>query len=115
MPTPFSLWYIDGESPVKRRARIEIIGKTFMLYEQEWRSGPYYFGDLVYRGEEGAAQVYGLEDGLKGRPKWKLGLKGDIPPDLSSLLPKSKPPILSNIGMLIIAFLCLGIVWFVAG
>ena len=44
------------------------------------------------------------------RPKWKLGFKGDIPPELSTLLPPPKQPLLSNIGMLIIAFLCLGIV-----
>ncbi len=105
---------VDGDSPVKRRARIEIIGKTFMLYENEWRSGPYYFGDLVYRGKEGEAHVFGLEDGIKDRPKWQMRLKGDIPDELAGLLPNQKHPLLTNIGMLIIAFLCLGIVYFAA-
>ncbi len=74
-----------------------------------------FFGDLVYRGKEGASHVFGLEDGIKDRPKWKLGIKGDIPAELSTLLPRAKPPMISNIGMLIIAFLCLGIVYFAAG
>lgn len=59
MTNPFSLQYVDGDSPIKRRARIEIVGQTFMIFEQEWRSGPYHFGDLVYRGQEGEAHVLG--------------------------------------------------------
>jgi hypothetical protein len=114
MSIPFSLQYIDGDSPIKRRARIEIVGKTFMLFEQEWRSGPYFFGDLVYRGQEGEAQVFGLDDGIKARPKWQIRLKGDVPPELAALLPKQKSPMLSGVGLLIVAFLCLGIVYFAA-
>ncbi len=114
MPMPFTLWYIDGDSPVKRRARIETIGKTFMLYENEWRSGPYYFGDLVYRGKEGDAHVFGLEDGIKDRPKWQIRIKGEIPADLQALLPARRSPALSGTGILIIAFLSLAIVYFAA-
>ncbi|VAV95544.1 hypothetical protein MNBD_ALPHA04-528 [hydrothermal vent metagenome] len=110
----YTLWHIDGESLVKRRPRMEIVGKTFMLYDQQWRSEPVFFGDLIYHGKEGEAHVFGLEDGIKGRPKWRLGLKGEIPPELAGLLPETKKPAISNIGMLIIAFLCLGIIWFVA-
>lgn len=109
-----SAWLIDGESALKRPVRIEVIGKTFLLYEQQWRSDAYFFGDLVYRGKEGESHVFGLEDGIKARPKWKLGFKGEIPAELSALLPRAKPPLLSNIGMLIIAFLCLAIVYFAA-
>jgi len=108
------VWLIDSDSALKRRVRIEVIGKTFALYEQQWRSDAYFFGDLVYRGKEGDSHVFGLEDGIKDRPKWKLGFKGEIPPALSPLLPKPRQPLLSNIGMLIIAFLCLGIVYFAA-
>ncbi|MEP5407710.1 MAG: hypothetical protein ABJQ18_02650 [Parasphingorhabdus sp.] len=99
---------------MKRRVRIETIGKTFVLYEQQWRSEAYFFGDLVHKGSEGESKVFGLEDGIKARPNWRLGLKGDLPPEISILLPKVKKPVLSNIGMLIIAFLCLGIVYFAA-
>jgi len=109
-----SAWLLDGKSALKRPVRIEVIGKTFLLYEQQWRSDAYFFGDLVYRGREGQSHVFGLEDGIKDRPKWRLGFKGDIPPELASLLPKPKQPLLSNIGMLIIAFLCLAIVYFAA-
>jgi len=49
MNTPYSLWHIDGERPMKRRPQLEIIGKTFILVDSEWRSEPYYFGDLVYK------------------------------------------------------------------
>ena len=114
MSEPANAWLIDGDSALKRRVRIEVIGRTFLLYEQQWRSQAYFFGDLVYRGKEGESHVFGLEDDIKARPHWKLGFKGEIPSALSTLLPKPKQPLLSNIGMLIIAFLCLAIVYFAA-
>ncbi len=114
MTSQFTAWHTDTDNALKRRVRIETIGKTFALYEQQWRSEAYFFGDLVYKGREGESEVFGLEDGIKARPKWRLGLKGDLPPEISTLLPKTKKSALSNIGMLIIAFLCLGIVYFAA-
>lgn len=114
MSEPANAWLIDGKSALKRPVRIEVIGKTFLLYEQQWRSETFFFGDLVYRGKQGESHVFGLEDGIKDRPKWKLGIKGEIPPELSALLPSPKPPMISNIGMLIIAFLCLAIVYLAA-
>tara|TARA_R100001244_G_scaffold39766_14_gene36103 strand:- start:4997 stop:5344 length:348 start_codon:yes stop_codon:yes gene_type:complete len=114
MSDPANAWLIDGNNALKRQVRIEVVGKTFLLYEQLWRSEIYFFGDLVYRGKEGQSHVFGLEDGIKDRPKWKLGFRGEIPAELSALLPRRKPPLISNIGMLIIAFLCLAIVYFAA-
>ncbi|NRD88498.1 hypothetical protein C8024_02005 [Sphingopyxis sp. BSNA05] len=73
-----------------------------------------FFDDLVYRGKEGDSHVFGLEDGIKDRPKWKLGFKDEVPAELAAILPRAKPPLLSNVGMLIIAFLCLAIVYFAA-
>ncbi|VWX59160.1 hypothetical protein [Sphingorhabdus sp. 109] len=108
------VWLIDGDSALKRRVRIEVIGKSFTLYEQQWRSDVYFFGDLVYRGKQGDSHVFGLEDGIRDRPKWKLGFKGEVPAELVSVLPRAKTPLLSNIGMLVIAFLCLAIVYFAA-
>lgn len=106
-------WLIDDKSALKRQVRIEVIGKAFSLYEQQWRSEAFFFGDLVCRGKEGETHVFGLEDGIKARPNWRLGIKGEIPVELSALLPQPKPPLTSNIGRLIIAFLFLVIIYFV--
>ncbi|ASK89931.1 hypothetical protein [Sphingorhabdus sp. SMR4y] len=106
------VWFVDSGSALKRRVRIEVIGRSFALYEQQWRSEAYFFDDLVYRGKEGDSHVFGIADGIKDRPKWKLGFKGEIPPELASILPPAKPPLLSNVGMLVIGFLCLAIVYF---
>tara|TARA_R110000824_G_scaffold132230_4_gene294570 strand:+ start:190 stop:537 length:348 start_codon:yes stop_codon:yes gene_type:complete len=114
MSDPANIWLIDSDNALKRRVRIEVIGKSFALYEQQWRSEVYFFGDLVYRGKEGESYVFGLEDGIKARPKWKLGFRGELPAELTLVLPPAKPPLISNIGMLIIAFLCLAIVYFAA-
>jgi len=111
MSDPANAWLIDDKSPLKRPVRVEVIGKTFLLYEEQWRSEAFFFGDLVYRGMEGKSHVFGLEDGIKDRPKWKLGIKGEIPDELSALLPRAEPPAVSNIGLLIIAFLCLAIIY----
>lgn len=112
MSDPANIWLSDSMNARKRPVRIEVIGSTFALYESQWRSEAYFFGDLVYRGKEGDSHIFGIEDGIKDRPNWKLGVKGEIPAELTKLLPEPKPPLLSNIGMLIIAFLCLAIVYF---
>ncbi len=114
MNTEATVWHIGEGNALKRMVRIETVGKTFVLYEQLWRSEAYFFGDLVYRGKEGESHVFGLEDGIKSRQKWKLGFKGGLPAELVPLLPRAKKPLISNIGMLIIAFLCLAIVYFAA-
>jgi hypothetical protein len=75
------VWLVDSERALKRRVRIEVIGKSFALYEQLWRSEAYFFDDLVYLGKQGESHVFGLEDGLKARPKWRLGFKGELPAD----------------------------------
>ncbi|MEJ6594534.1 hypothetical protein [Parasphingorhabdus sp.] len=112
MSDPAHVWLIDSKSALKRRVRLEVIGKAFTLYEQQWRSETFFFGDLIYRGKQGGSHVFGLEDGIKARPVWRLGVKGEIPTELSALFPRRKPPLLSNAGMAIIAFLCLAIVYF---
>ncbi|MEP3224814.1 MAG: hypothetical protein ABJO01_02475 [Parasphingorhabdus sp.] len=107
-----SIWHRDAKGARKRTVRIETIGKTFLFFENQWRSEAYYFGDLVYRGMSAGSHIFGLEDGIKERPHWELGFHGDPPTELMAALPKMKQPMLSGIGMLIIAFLCLGIVYF---
>ncbi|MEP2103900.1 MAG: hypothetical protein ABJP02_17375 [Parasphingorhabdus sp.] len=112
MSNDYSVWHRDGKGARKRSVRIETIGKTFLFFENQWRSEAYYFGDLVYRGLTGGSHVFGLNDGIKARPHWQLGFTGDPPAELTTLLPEYKRPMLSGVGMLIIAFLCLGIVYF---
>lgn len=112
MTLQFFAWHTDTDIALKRRVRIETIGKTFALYEQQWRSEVYFFGDLVYKGRQGKSEVFGLEDGIKERPEWRLGIEGEIPSELSAVLPKRKRPLLTPVGILIIAFLCLAIVYF---
>ena len=112
MSDPENIWFVDRSGAVKRRVRIEVIGKSFALYEQQERSEAYFFDDLVYRGREGGSHVFGIEDGIKERPDWKLGFRGDIPAELTALLPRAQRPMISAIGMLIIASLCLAIVYF---
>ena len=114
MDDGFAVWHIDSESGPKRRVRIEVIGKTFALYEQQWRSEAYYFGDLVYRGKNGDSHVFGLEDKIKPRPHWRLGFQNGVPPELSGLLPKMKSPLLTGVGILVIALLGVVIVYLAA-
>ncbi|MGB5485656.1 hypothetical protein [Parasphingorhabdus sp.] len=112
MNPEITAWHIGHDSALKRMVRIEVIGKSFALFEQQWRSEAYFFGDLVYRGKEGRSHVFGLEDGIKARPKWKLGFQGEIPAELTTLLPQPKQPMKSNIGLMIVAIVCLAIVYF---
>ena len=114
MTSEYSVWHRDGQSARKRPVRIETIGQTFMIFENQIRSEAYFFGDLVYRGAEGGSHIFGLDDGIKSRPHWQMGFTGSIPSALVKLLPKAKKPMLTNIGMLVIAFLCLGIVYMAA-
>ena len=114
MDEAISIWHRDAKGARKRSVRIETIGKTFLFLENEWRSEAYYFGDLVYRGLSGGSHVFGLEDGIKARPHWQLGFMGELPAELSGLMPKIKQPALGGAAMMVIALLCLAIVYFSA-
>jgi beta-barrel assembly-enhancing protease len=82
--TFFSAWHFDGVSAVRRPVEIETVGATFILSEKEMRHGPYELGDLRFVSQQGEASVYGLE----GRDGWRLGLEGNVPADLSAILPR---------------------------
>lgn len=103
--------HADGAHMRKRSVRMEVIGKMFVLYENQWRSEGYRFDQLTYEGADGSAQLYGLEQGEEKRPGWRLLLSGDVPEQIAAKLPKPIQPALSNGGMLAIAFLCLAIVY----
>ncbi|MEW4468214.1 hypothetical protein AB1K62_10315 [Parasphingorhabdus sp. JC815] len=114
MDDNISIWHRETKGARKRSVRMETIGKTFLFYENEWRSEAYYFGDLVYRGLKGGSHIFGLEDGIKARPHWQVGFIGSPPAQLSGLLPKLKRPALGRGAMAVIAILCLVIVYLAA-
>ena len=105
-------WHVSHDGSRKRAVRLEVIGKSFALFEPQWRSEAYFFDDLVYRGKEGDYHVYGLEDEIKDRSKWKLGVSNEVYGELASLLPSPKQPRKSNITLIIVAAVCLAIVYF---
>ncbi len=82
----FKAWFFDGETAVRRSVDIQLIARQIYLVETEMRHGPFYVDRLTYIGEQARADVYGLE----GRDGWRLGLLGDVPPDLASLLPAKR-------------------------
>ncbi len=79
----FQAWHFDGKSAVRRPVDIQAIGNDFYLTETERRHGPFAFADMTYVGEQNGAHVYG-HDEIDG---WRLGLRGEIPGELSGLLP----------------------------
>jgi Zn-dependent protease with chaperone function len=78
-----SIWHYDGDSAIKRSPELEIVGRSFLLVEREWRTGPFAFADLVWQGMVGNALVYGLA----GKDGWRLGIEGPIPDELAAKLP----------------------------
>jgi len=79
----FQAWHFDGKTPVRRPVDIQAIGRDFYLVEQERRHGPFPFIDVTYVGEQDGAHVYGLDES----DGWRLGLRGEIPAELTGLLP----------------------------
>ncbi len=86
MTTFFSAWFFDGNSAVRRSVEIQVIGRSFMLLEQERRYGPFEFNELEYVGKQRTADVYGRD----GHDGWRLGLSGDVPPEFAAMLPAKK-------------------------
>jgi beta-barrel assembly-enhancing protease len=80
----FQAWHFDGETAIRRNVDVQIIGSNFVLYETERRSDPVPLSDLYFVGQQGPSAVYGI----KARDGWRLGLNGNIPSDLSILLPR---------------------------
>ncbi|MEE9434532.1 MAG: M48 family metallopeptidase [Sphingorhabdus sp.] len=79
----FKAWHFDGKSAVRRPVDIQGVGNNFYLVETERRHGPFAFADVSYIGEQDGAHVYGLEE----NDGWRLGLKGEVPAELTGLLP----------------------------
>ena len=79
----FQAWHFDGKTPVRRPVDIQAVGRDFYLVETERRHGPFPFIDVTYVGEQNGAHVYGLDES----DGWRLGLRGEIPQELTGLLP----------------------------
>ncbi len=86
MSAYFSAWHFDGQSAVRRTVDIQTIGENFFLLEREQRTGPYAFLDLKYVGEQRRAHVYSHPE----RDGWRLGLVGDVPPEIARHLPAKR-------------------------
>lgn len=87
MENSFTAWYFDGKTASRRAVDIEIFGRSFCLYEQEERHGPFEADNLYFIGESGSGPETSLTYGLKDIDGWRLGMKGTIPAALLPLLP----------------------------
>lgn len=76
------VWHYDGVSAVRRLPRLEVEGDRFRLSGGD---ETFAFADLEPRDRIGPDAVYGL----KKRPGWRIGLGGDIPPEIVALLPRA--------------------------
>ncbi|WP_164118363.1 M48 family metallopeptidase [Sphingorhabdus sp. Alg239-R122] len=83
MAQPYTTWFYDGRSAVRRHVVIDTAGGQFHLVESGHLHGPFAFSRLVYSGQQGDAHVY-KHDEIDG---WRMGLEGDIPVALESVLP----------------------------
>jgi hypothetical protein len=106
----FSILFRDKDRPRNQQVQIEVVGDMFILYCDQWRTDPCAFDDLVMDSEIDARRIYNVHDGAELRQNWQMTVIGDMPADLASRMPKLETSMLSNSGMLAIAFLCLAIV-----
>ncbi len=83
MSTFFDAWHFDGQSAVRRKVEVQVIGNQFYLLELERRHGPFRFGDLRFLSKKADGTVYGLD----GKDGWRLGMTGSVPAELSAMLP----------------------------
>lgn len=86
MSESYSAWHFDGKTAVRRTVTIDIIGQDILLSEQERRHGPFPVEYLTYVGQQGGADVYGLE----GHDGWRLGIKGDVPQWIAHIMPEKR-------------------------
>jgi beta-barrel assembly-enhancing protease len=82
----FEAWHFDGETAVRRNVDVQIIGNNLVLYETDRRGDPVSFHDLYFVGHQNQSAVYGIN----ARDGWRLGLIGNVPADLSALLPRQQ-------------------------
>jgi len=76
-------WHYDGQSAIRRRVELRPEDGGFVLAEGDAVRGPYAWADLTGRGTQDGATVYAHRS-ITG---WRLGLDGEIPPDIAARLP----------------------------
>lgn len=76
-------WHYDGRNACRWHPQIDVDADGFSLIHDDWRSGPYAWGDLVALEGTGARAVYGL----KGEAGWRLGFDGTPPAAFAAHLP----------------------------
>lgn len=79
------VWHFDGETAARHERLFVVDGATFRLDDGEAQGETLQLADLVARDPVGGAAIYGL----KGRPGWKIGFTGDLPPALFAVLPRT--------------------------
>ncbi|RHW18991.1 peptidase [Sphingomonas gilva] len=79
-------WHYDGRSAIRRRVELRPEGDGFVLVEGDAAHGPFAWSDLTGRGMQDGAAVYAHRT-LDG---WRLGLDGEIPPDIAARLPREE-------------------------
>jgi len=80
------VWHYDGRTARRRLPRLTIVPDGFLLADEDGEDGPIAWEALVARDPSGSDPVYGL----KGRPGWRLGFAGAIPPEIAPLLPRAE-------------------------
>lgn len=80
----FRVWHFDGLTARRRFPALIADEHGFMLEDEQGRDGPIPWDSLIAREAQGGDAVFGL----KGRTGWRLGLGGEVPPEVLLRLPK---------------------------
>jgi beta-barrel assembly-enhancing protease len=87
MGAVYQAWLIEGKPGRRRSVTIEVVGRTFLVIEQEQRHGPFEFDQLYFAGNDRRASTYGYTGKSSD---WRLALSGDVPAEIASRLPVRK-------------------------
>lgn len=87
MSDGYSAWFYDGNNAVRRSVDVDVVGAKFLLNANEARFGPFELTELTYVSAQGQKGKITDVYGLKGKDGWRLGLSGNVPAELSRLLP----------------------------
>ncbi len=81
-----AVWHFDGVSGVRKTGALMAEDDGFRLQFGDVVSEPYDWHDLMFRGQRGEAQVYGLS----GRRGWQIGIEGYVEPEVARHLPSAE-------------------------
>lgn len=78
------VWHYDGRNALKRWPELRLQGDGFRLAEEGSEGDPVSWDDLSFVSGDGGGLVYGH----KHLPGWRIGLEGQVPPDIAARLPR---------------------------